>query len=49
MPTQDKMTTDERFKYLRIQHPRYQKASHKERSRLLDKMERVTGLNRKTI
>jgi len=35
MPTQDKMTIDERFKYLRIQHPRYQKANRKERTRLL--------------
>lgn len=49
MPTQDKMTIDERLKYLRIQQPRYQKANRKERTRLLDEMERVTGLDRKTI
>jgi len=49
MPTQDKMTIDERLKYLRIQHPRYQKAKRQERTRLLDEMERVIGLDRKTI
>jgi hypothetical protein len=49
MPTDDKMTIDERLKYLRIQHPHYQKASRQERTRLLDDMERVTGLDRKTL
>lgn len=49
MPTEDKMTIDERLKYLRIQHPHYQKADRQARSRLLDEMERVTGLDRKTI
>ena len=49
MPTQDKMSIDERFKYLRIQHPHYQKANRKERTRLLDEMQRVTGLDRKSL
>lgn len=49
MPTEDTMTIDERFKYLRIQHPRYQKASRKERTRMLDEMEKITSLDRKTL
>lgn len=49
MPTEDKMTIGERLKYLRIQHPHYQKANRQARSRLLEEMERVTGLDRKTI
>lgn len=49
MPTEDRMTIDERFKYLRIQYPRYQKADRKERSRMLDEMEKITGLDRKTL
>lgn len=49
MPTEDKMTIDERLKYLRIQYPHYQKANRKERTRLLDEMERVTGLDRKSL
>lgn len=49
MPTEDKMTIDERLKYLRIQHPRYLKANRQERTRLLDEMERVTGLDRKCL
>lgn len=48
MPNEDKMTMDERLKYLRIQHPHYQKGNRQERTRLLDEMERVTGLDRKT-
>jgi hypothetical protein len=49
MPHQDKMTIDERYKYLRIKHEAYTRARRKERSRMLDEMEQVTGLDRKTL
>ena len=49
MPTDDKMNIDERFKYLRIMHQRYTMANRKERGHLLDEMEAITGLNRKTL
>ncbi len=49
MPTEDKMTIDERRKYLRIQQKRYRSATRRERSALLDDMEHVTMLNRKTL
>jgi hypothetical protein len=49
MPTEDKMTVDERRKYLRTMKKRYVKAARKERSRLLDEMEAVTGLHRKSL
>ena len=49
MPTEDKMTVDERRKYLRTMKKRYIKAARKERSRLLDEMEAVTGLHRKSL
>ena len=49
MPTEDKMTIDERRKYLRTMKKRYIKAARKERSRLLDEMEAVTGLHRKSL
>jgi hypothetical protein len=35
MPTQERMTVDERFKDLHIMLPRYKQSSRKERSRLL--------------
>ena len=49
MPTQERMTIDERLKYLRIMLSHYEQASLKERSKLLSDMERATGLQRKTI
>jgi hypothetical protein len=49
MPDEDKMTIDERYKYLRITQKRYVRASRKERSQMLDEMEQVTGLDRKTL
>ena len=49
MPTQERLTIDERFKYLRIMLSRYKQADRKERSRLLSDMECATGLQRKTI
>jgi hypothetical protein len=49
MTTEDKMTTNERYKYLRRMQKRYQQATHQERSRLLDEMEQVTDLHRKSL
>ena len=49
MTNDDKMTINERRKYLRIMQKRYAQASHQNRSPLLDEMEHVTGLDRKTL
>jgi len=49
MTNDDKMTINERRKYLRILQKRYAQASHAERSQLLDEMEYVTALDRKTL
>ena len=49
MPTQERMTIEERLKYLRIMRPHYKQANLKQRSQLLNEMERVTGLQRKTL
>lgn len=49
MPSEDRMTIDERYKYLRIKKKPYRHARRKERSRMLDEMEQVTGLDRKTL
>ena len=49
MSTDEKMTIDERVKYLRVMKKRYAKASRKEKGRLLDEMETVTGYNRKYL
>ncbi len=49
MTNDDKMTIDERRKYLRIMQKRYTQASHRNRSLLLNEMEHVTGLDRKTL
>ena len=49
MSNDGKMTIDERRKYLRLVRPRYRKARRKEKGRLLDEMEAVTGLDRKTL
>jgi transposase InsO family protein len=49
MKDEDRMTIDERWKYLRIKQKRYLKANRTERSRLLDEMEEVTGLHRKSV
>jgi hypothetical protein len=43
------MTIDERLKYLRLMKPWYVKASRKEKGRLLDEMELVSGRNRKYL
>lgn len=49
MTTEDQMTIDERFKYLRKMKARYVKANRQERGRLLDEMEAMTGLHRKSL
>jgi hypothetical protein len=45
----EEMTIDERRKYLRLMQPRYVKAGRSEKGQLLDEMEKVTGLERKTL
>jgi hypothetical protein len=49
MPNEEKMTVNERRKYLRMQQKRYYAANRKERGRLLDEMGTVTGLHRKAL
>jgi hypothetical protein len=49
MTTEEEMTIDERRKYLRKMKSRYSKATRQERSHLLDEMEAVTGLHRKSL
>jgi hypothetical protein len=49
MTTEEEMTIDERRKYLRRMKQRYIKAKRQERSQLLDEMEAVTGLHRKSL
>jgi hypothetical protein len=45
-PDQDKMTIDERRKYLKLMCPRYLKADRAGRSQLLTEMQHVTGMHR---
>ena len=50
MATEEKMTIEERYKYLRIQHARYRHAqTRQEKQVLLNEMEAVTGLQRKYL
>jgi hypothetical protein len=49
MSDEEKMTIDERRKYLRRMKKRYEKGGKKERGKLLDEMEAVTELDRKTL
>jgi hypothetical protein len=49
MPEEEKMTIDERFKYLRLLKRQYVKASREERGLLLNEMEIMTGLHRKSL
>jgi hypothetical protein len=49
MSDDEKMGLDERYKYLRKRQKPYRKASREEKSRLLDEMEEVTGLHRKSL
>ncbi len=49
MSTKDEMNIDERYKYLRVMKKRYSKAGRKEKARLLNEMEAVTKLHRKSL
>ena len=49
MNTEDKMTIDERRKYLRKMAQRYRKANGRERGELLNEMQAVVGLHRKSL
>jgi hypothetical protein len=49
MTTEERMTVDERYKYLRKMKTRYVKAGRQERKQLLDEMEQVTELHRKSL
>ena len=49
MSTEDNMTIDERRKYLRRMKKRYDQANRKGQGRLLDEMELVTELHRKSL
>lgn len=49
MTTGDKMTIDERRKYLRAMKKRYVQAGRAEKGRLLDEMAAVTDLHRKSL
>ena len=43
------MTINERFKYLRLVREQYRRADRKRKSQLLDQMEEITGLHRKSL
>jgi hypothetical protein len=49
MPADDEMTIAERRKYLRLIQSRYVHAKRGERGRMLDEMEKVTHLHRKSL
>jgi hypothetical protein len=49
MPEEEKMTINERFKYLRLVQKQYVKADRLERGRLLGDMESMTGFHRKSL
>lgn len=49
MATEEQMSIEERYKYLRMMKTRYLKADRRERGRLLDEMEAVTGQHRKSL
>ncbi|MSP14575.1 MAG: transposase [Chloroflexi bacterium] len=49
MPNTGKMTIEERRKYLKLMSKRYQRAQRAEQSHLLDEMETITGLHRKSL
>jgi hypothetical protein len=49
MSTEDHMTIDERYKYLCCMRQRYRQANRPDRGRLLDEMQAVTGLHRKSL
>ena len=46
---EDKLSIDERLKVLRLQRAAYRQANKTEKGRILDMLESLTGLHRKTI
>jgi len=49
MTTEEQMTLDEVYKYLRLMQPRYAQANRAEKGVLLTEMEQVTGRHRKSL
>ena len=49
MPSDDKMSVDERRKYLKLVVPRYTRSGRRGRGELLTEMGEVTGLHRKSL
>ncbi len=49
MVDEEQMTIDERRKYLKRMRPRYQQADRQGRGALLDEIEQVTSLHRKSL
>ncbi len=49
MPSEEKMPINERFEYLRRAQKQYLLSNRQERTQLLDHMQHITGLNRKTL
>lgn len=49
MPSNEKMSVNERRKYLKLVRPRYTQSRRKERRQLLTEMGEVTGLHRKSL
>lgn len=49
MPVEEAMTVDERRKYLGLMKGRYEAADWQERGRLLDEMNEVTDMHRKSL
>src|SRR5579864_7119916 len=49
MPSEDEMSIQERRKYLKRMQVRYEQGDRKQRSALLNEMEQVTGLHRKSL
>jgi hypothetical protein len=49
MPTEERMTINERCKYLKRMKPRFERADRVRRGLLLNEMEAVTGLHRKSL
>jgi len=49
VPSEGKMTIDERYEYLQTRQKAHARTTRKERSLTLDQMAQATGLNRKTL
>ena len=49
MPHKVRMTIDERYTYMQICQDRYKTATRRQRSSMLDEMEHITSLDRKTL